>query len=318
MSQTTKLSRVICTVLSIIMFLSILGAVTVLDLRLLTSRSGIRQILNETLSSVSPMGLTLAAGDQPAAESSSDSLLADWLYGYLQKAFEGASPYTKEQVYVFVQESTLKDFIAEKFSGAVDDFYADQGTRITPEEIRQLIDENAALLQQQTGLSFDDSLKEQIVASIVSNGMLEELAEKGLHGILLDRLESPSGEDGAQSAVTKDSAAQLLDGIRKFTSYAAVVVAIAVYLACAAGYFFLCGRAIPRTLTGCGVPLLIVGAIYAPATLLFLAVPGLLGDSVIATVAALFFRVTAPVNLTVFGLGLAMVVASVLLRKKTA
>lgn len=315
----TGLLRPACVLLAIVMFLAALSAVTVLDLRLLTSKKGISQILSQTLSSAlpTPPVLTLAVGYAPVvqSEAASDGLLTQWLYEQLQEAYGGEAPFTLDQVGNFVEKSTLKEFIADKFSGVVDDFYAQRGTVITEEEIIQLIDENAALLEQETGYTITDSLKQEVIDGINSTGMLKELEEKGLYGILTEQLggsgaAGDDADDDSQSSGNELTAA--LESIRKATSYTAAAIAIAVYLACAVGYFFAARKRLPGTLVGCGIPLLLVGLIYAPATLLFLA-GNPLGNSVIATVVAIFFRVTAPVNLTVFFLGLAMIIAAIVL-----
>lgn len=316
----TGLLRLACAALAIVMFLAALSAVTVLDLRLLTSKKGISQILSQALSSAlpTPPVLTLAVGYAPVvqSEAASDGLLTQWLYEQLQEAYGGEAPFTLDQVGNFVEKSTLKEFIADKFSGVVDDFYAQRGTVITEEEIIQLIDENAALLEQETGYTITDSLKQEVIDGINSTGMLKELEEKGLYGILTEQLggSGDAGDDADDDSLSSgNELTAALESIRKATSYTAAAIAIVLYLACAVGYFFAARKRIPGTLVGCGIPLLLVGLIYAPATLLFLA-GNPLGDSVIATVAAIFFRVTAPVNLTVFFLGLAMIIAAIVLR----
>lgn len=327
--------RLACVVLAIVMFLAVLGAVTVLDLRLLTSKSGISQILSETLSSPLPQAPNFKlAAMAPAAvnqtdEESSQGVLTQWLYEQLQEAYGGNAPFSLEQVSNFVENSTLKDFISDKLSGAVEDFYAQRGTVITREEIDQLITENSALLEQELGFVIDDAARAEILAGVDETGMLEELADKGVYGIISEQLSGGTPDDekvttsgsssGASSGTNSGESSgneilTLLDTLRKATSYTAAVIAVVVYLACAVGYFFASGKNISGTLLGSGIPMLLVGLIYGAATLVFLAAPGLLGSSLVSTLVALFFRITAPVNLTVLALGLAMVAGSIVMK----
>lgn len=328
-SARNPLLRFVCFLLGIVMFLCAIYATTVLDLRMLVSKNGISQILRETLSSVvpSPIRLTLTAGDLPSAskdQSEQDSPLADWLYGQMQDIFDGNAPFTKDQVDQFVEESNLRDFIAENFSGAVDDFYAQQGTVIEKEDVLQLINENAALLEQITGFVVTDEMKQQAIGMIEDSGMLEELAEKGLHGIILESMgeaDDPSSDGqtpGASTGKQEPSMMKILDTIRQATSYTAVAIAAGAFLVLAVIYFFAAQMHWGRTLTGCGIPLLLTGLIFIPGTVVCLAAPQTLmdffsGDPIVPTVINLFFRITAPVNCAVFGAGLVMIVAGIVL-----
>lgn len=331
-TSPSGLLRLVCVVLAIVMFLSVLGAVTVLDLRLLTSRSGISQILTETLSSALPqapnfkLAAMAPAADIQAEEESSQGVLTQWLYEQLQEAYGGNAPFSPKQVSNFVENSTLKDFISDKLSGAVEDFYAQRGTVITREEIDQLITENSTLLEQELGFVIDDATRAEILAGVDKTGMLDELATKGVYGIISEQLsgiETPDDEkvtiSGSSSGTNSgtnpgNEILTLLETLRKATSYTAVVIAAVVYLACAVGYFFASGKNIPGTLLGSGIPMLLVGLIYGSATLVFLAAPRLLGSSIVSTLVALFFRITAPVNLTVLGLGVVMVIGSIVMK----
>ena len=352
------LMGLIAFILCIVMFVVSFVGVTILDIRAVVSRDGISQIISQLISGnvfSAPqrpaLAVTVGKGvGYPAAEMSAggnmSGMLVDWAYDMIKDQFGDELPITKEQVQTFVEESTVKDFVADKVAGLVEDFYAGESeTTITVEEITQLIDENKEIIQEQFGVTItqeavdavEQMLEEsEILAPIEEQGLLDYVqqsmggtavpdtdpdssgsqSDSGIQDGSGSQSGSTTGNSGSQlpSASPMETVSQIMELVRTATSYTTVAILGGAFALLLVLLFFVTGRSIPATLADTGVVLTLTGLIFSAPTAVCVFNPQLctsiLGDPV-GGIVVLIFRAASTVNFTVLGLGAALIVGAI-------
>ena len=342
--------KIVMALLAIILCVAIfavsLAGVLILNIRTVVSRDGITNIVNQLVagpSSVSPMRPALAAGtgrvyldEYESGESDMSNLLVDWAYDLIQETFGDEVELTKEQVKTFVQESTAKDFVADKAAGLVEDFYNEKSdTTITVEEIVQLMEENKEIIEEQFGVVIDQEAVEQMNVKLEESGILKPIEEKGLMTYIEETLvEEPSidgavgGDSSTGNSSTGNSGAnnmkesltkakEIMNIVRQVTSYKAVAVLAAVFVLLLVALFFVTGRSFPATLSQTGSMVLLTGVIFGVPTILCKAAPALVNSLLgkdLGNLVGLVLNAAASVNFTVLGVGFGLIVAAIVVK----
>jgi len=348
--------RIVMAFLAVILCVAIFAVsfagVLILNIRTVTSRDGISKIVNQLVAGPSASGVmrpALAAGtgtvyldESSAAESDMSGILVDWAYDLFQEEFGDELKITKEQVETFVQESTVKDFVAEKAAGLVEDFYNEESnTTITVEEITQLIQENKEIIEEQFGVVLDAKAIENVDTALKESGILEPIEDQGLMGYIEQSLvEKPDMEDsdsvggGSNSSSGNNSssgssggmtdmqeslaeAKQIMSLVRQVTSYKAVALLAGVFVMLVIALFFVTGRSFPATLSQTGSMLLVTGVIFLIPTVLCQVAPGLvtgiLGKE-LGGILCLVFQTAAGLNYTVVAVAFALIVGAIVVK----
>lgn len=345
--------RIVMAILAVILCVAIFAVsfagVLILNIRTVTSRDGISKIVNQLVAGPSASGVmrpALAAGtgtvyldESSAAESDMSGILVDWAYDLFQEEFGDELKITKEQVETFVQESTVKDFVAEKAAGLVEDFYNEESnTTITVEEITQLIQENKEIIEEQFGVVLDAKAIENVDTALKESGILEPIEDQGLMGYIEQSLvEKPDMEDsdsvGGSSSGSSSSggssggmtdmqeslaeAKQIMSLVRQVTSYKAVALLAGVFVMLVVALFFVTGRSFPATLSQTGSMLLVTGVIFLIPTVLCQVAPGLvtgiLGKE-LGGILCLVFQAAAGLNYTVVAVAFALIVGAIVVK----
>ena len=327
------LMGLIAFILCIVMFAVSVAGVLILNVRTAVSRDGIHKIVNQLVSGKSASGpvrpaLAMGAGayqqDYPAEEDMG-GMLVDWVYDVLKESFGEEMTATREQVQTFVAESTVKDLVADKVAGLVEDFYEGTSqTTITKDEITQMIQENKELIESQFGVVINQEALDAVDTMLKESEILEPLEEQGLMGYIEQSMaggENPDEEGGAQDSVDAEASLaevkQVMEIVRTVTSYEAVAVLVGAFVLLMVLLFFVTGCSFPATLADTGVVLLLVGLIYGLPTAACLFAPdvvsGLLGQQT-AGILNLIFGAVAGLNFTVLGLGFALIVAAIVVK----
>lgn len=273
----------------------------------------------------------------PNAGGDSSDAIVDWVVGQLRDFTGGELPVTPEQIENFVEQSTIKDFIAEKVAGMVGDFYTGNiTTTITMEEITQLMEENKDLIKSEFGIEITEEHTEALKQIVEETGILEQVQEQGIMGIL--------GSVGGMGGVGGDGEGGLMDPdmmqqmqqiqqaveiVRQVTSYTAIAAVWGIFLALAAILFCTTQFSWPATLADCGIVLTLASAIFVIPATVFTNSPemmtDLLGSAMFVKVAQTFFNATAGVNYGAFGVGIGLIVLAIVvaciraaMRKKAA
>lgn len=271
------------------------------------------------------MGGQITVG--PNAGGDSSDAIVDWVVGQLQDFTGGELPVTPEQIENFVEQSTIKDFIAEKVAGMVGDFYTGNiTTTITMEEITQLVEENKALIQSEFGIEITEEHTEALKQIVEDTGILEQVQEQGIMGIL-GSVGGGLMDPGMMQQMQQIQMA--VEIVRQVTSYTAIAAVGLIFLALAAILFCTTQFSWPATLADCGVVLMLASAIFVIPSTVFTNSPELvtelLGNPMLVKLAQTFFNATAGVNYGAFGVGVGLIVLAIVaacirsaMRKKAA
>lgn len=137
------LTVILCIILSISLFLSLL----VLDINALVSKETIKEVLVSTIA-------------LPDPDSDEESPVVDAIFNVLAKESSFPSP-GKAELTVFMRESTITDYMLDELATKLEDLI--KGTdhaQVTTEEIKQLVNQNADLIEETFDLDLATSDRE--------------------------------------------------------------------------------------------------------------------------------------------------------------
>lgn len=318
-------------VLCIAMFAVTIAGAVVVDLRVMTSQGGIKEILTQLIMPGKPtasvplslsMALTVASplpdGNTEGTVDMSNFLL-DAAFDILQQQFGGDIPMTKEQVGDFLEQSTAKDFLAEKLSGVVDDFINEtSNTTITRDEVMNLVTENKQLIEETFEITIDDSVLEEMEQNLEEVEFFDQLEEKGLADVFVETVVGSGGEDaaGAVEGMTEAMATfrQAMSTIGQITADSTLFAAIGAFVVLFL-LVFLVNFSLPKTLSDTGIVLTFAGLILSAPK--FLYISGLLQtilpvemSGVLPMVGGLLSAVEV-VHFAILGAGVALIILAI-------
>ena len=296
---------------------TIAGALIV-DLRVMTSQGGFEKILTQLIAptgsvqAVPQPGVTLLSAPDQSQDAA--NFVTDMIYDMLQENFGQEVPVTKDQISEFIDKSTVTEFIAEKMSGAVNDFLNETSdTTITKDEIMDLVRDNSALLKESFDVEITDDMMTQLETALDEVPMWDELEEKGLVGYLEENLLLPDSEaDGSSNGLA--AIKQAMDYVRMVTSNMAIACFAGAMLLLAL-LVLLVNWSVPKTLSDVGITLLFAGLILS--SLNFIGASGvletLLADQmqIIGLINGILASV-AVVHYGVLGTGVALIVLAII------
>lgn len=335
------LSFVLCVVLTA----SLLCTVVLADLNHLMSAGGIKQLIHAVIVPASaPRRITPAVGavgvqlddttqipsftipgdldlgdvpeDLLSGGSSEENIssIIDWVYEELEKASEEPLPVTKEQVEEFVAESTVSDFVADKLAGYADDFInGTENTAITTEEIMQLLEDNAELVEKTFDVKITEEIKQQITASVdkvvVENDLNTVIREQ-----VFESVEKTIDESVEDTGMRWEEIQPMLQFIcSDSVLYTALgTCLVLMLLLCLLNFYN-----VPGGLTWIAVPSILLGSLLtAPLAVLYAApevLAGLLPAQAVSIIGS-FAGVLLPIHGSVLVLGLGLLVISIFWR----
>ena len=338
------LMGLIAFVLCVAMFVVSVAGVLILNFRAIVSRDGISGIVNQLVGAQTASGparpaLAVGAGlymEEYSSENNVTGSLVDWAYGLLKEQLGDEMAVTREQVQTFVQESTVKDFVADKVAGLVEDFYSgDNETTITVDEVIQLMEENKQILQEQFGVVINQEAVNVVTTLLEENEIFEPLQEDGLLGYIEKTMTedqqptpTPAPDEEGDAAVGGDtvimdtestgmSVTQIMDIVRTATSYETVAILGGVFVLLMLLLFASTHFSFPATMADTGVVLLLVGLIFGLPTAACLYAPEMIGAMLgqpAAGIVSLIFGAAAWVNFTVLGVGFALIVGAIVVK----
>lgn len=323
------LLELIAIILCLTLFVVTIAGALILDLRVMTSKGGFEKILNQLItSSVSqpgnsaqapvPSGSVTLLSDTSATVVSDP--ITDMVYDLLQDALGEELPLEKEDVGDFINNSTVKDFLADKVSGAFDDFFnGTSNTTITKDEIVDLVRDNAPLIKEHFGLEITNDQLGQLETALDQVPILEELEQEGLMGFLEENYfnqdTQPDGDAGTMGGLADSMAAvkQAMEYVRMVTSNTAIAC-IAGVLVVLMLLVLLVNWTIPKTLSDIGITLLFAGLVLSSVN--FVAASGVL-EMLLADQAAIMGLINgilasiAVVHYSILGTGIALIVLAI-------
>ena len=333
--------------LCIALFATTLVTIAVTGLKVVTSEDGLETIITQALfpKSASVRVIPKLAGGNAVggfgalgSESMDQGLLVDTLFDMVQEQFGGELPISKEDVAELLEESSIPEFIADKAAGIISDvIHGEVTTTITKEEVIELIEENADLIEEKLDITIEqehiDAIGGWIEESEVLDNVQQEIQEA--IGITPPAVtpESPTGPtgEGGSDAPQKKPAGSILDLVGPEASMPTNIAEVFALLgpvsstesllicvgACLLLLVFLLlthwGRPF-AAIRSAGIPIMIAGLFMTLPSLLVPFLPTNDPQTVmIVTVAQKIFSMTTTVSLCFAGLGLVMIVAGSIL-----
>lgn len=323
--------HILSVLLCILLFVSTLATMLVADVKVATNKNNLQKVLSATLSAPTwRLGpITAATGD--GVDLTSGGSLSDQIVEYAYEAMGGDElPFTLEDVKAFVEESTVKDFIAEKSASIISDIYTGENTTdITAEDIQKLLTENKDLIKEHFDLELSEEDIQSMTQAIDEMPVMQQMREVGVAAMITGSGVAPDDE-GADMDVTTGTAnpvAQLLDTLRTFTSTPVLLGCIGV-CAVLVGLLFLCAWKKPYgAMFYSGATFSLAGLIFLVPTLIaWLAADTWLslfsGIPMVGPISRMILMLTGGVCGCVFALGAGLIaggiVLKIFLRKKRA
>lgn len=342
-------------VLGILLFVCAITTALIANLQIVTSEENISGMIKEMMSApahVRPKapitsgegGLRIAPRirtyqmprrEEPGnvAASLTDQLIG-MFYEEMTDQFEEEFPVSQEEFTQMINDSTVKDYIADKTAALITDYFNDEvTTTFEPEEVVQLIKENAELIETITGEPIPDDIAQQVAQVFDENEIVQKVEAEGLAGFMeASGMEIPglsgsgsSGEDVAEgSSGSSFNIRDIINAMRAFASTSNLIIGIAVCLVLMAAIILINCRQLGKGLRRAGYPLMWAGCLVI-LNILAKFQPDLwvitAGDdaTVIATtnlvlkLARYVLLQTAVVNIVVFGTGLALCIGGIVL-----
>ena len=222
------------------------------------------------------------------------------------------------------------------------DFYSGENkTTITVEEITELIEENAEILEDQFGLVVDQGILDSVDQAIEDSGFLDPIEENGLMGYIEQSMgmtpegNTPSGDPGNSGSSGNGGSTgtpaipggnpmmenmqaiqQAMEIIRTATSYTALAILAAIMAFLMLLLFFVNGG-VCAMLSQTGVILTLTGLIFSAPAAVCQSQPALLMqllDPMVGGIVISVFTATAWVNYAVLGTGLGMIVLAIIIK----
>lgn len=340
--------RIVTFLVSLVLFFSVVGAMFICDVRIITDKDNMSAIIRQALFSrqtVRPAAGTGGSGaaharaaarlasmhvrlDEEKKNTSGDAsgALVEWMYNTLKEQYGDQLDVSLEGVQAFVEESTLKDEIASLGASLISDFYTGENTTVLSEETLQaLLEENAQLIEKHFGVTLTEKDIQDITDTVASNDYITQIQERGVAQVLICAM--TGGSDGSITGGNTQSGTELaqtitslLETFRAYTSAGALIACIAVAVVCAAVIVVLNLKWIWRALRCIGTPLLLASLPMALVSGCVLLMAGF-WDGIFAGISAsvgaavtTVIRLTAPVALGAFGTGIALLIAALALR----
>lgn len=336
-------------VLGILLFVSAITTALIANIQIVTSEDNISGMIKEMMSApahVRPKApVTSGEGslriaprlrtyqmprrEEPGnvASGLTDQLIG-MFYDELGEQFTDAIPVSKEEFTQMINESTVKDFIADKAASLITDYFNDEiTTTFEPEEIVQLINENAELIETIAGEPIPDDIAQQVAQLFDENELIVKVEAEGLAGFMeASGMEIPglpgsgsSGEDTAEgSSGSSFNIKDIINAMRTFASTGNLITGIVICLALMAAIVLINCRQLGKGLRRAGYPLMWAGCLVILNILAKFQPDMWVVDSdatinLILKLARYVLLQTAVVNIVVFGTGLALCIAGIVL-----
>ena len=316
--------------LAVLLFVCAVGTVLIGTIRVATSRENMRDFVHEIISSPGQIRPQAAEDSsvrvtarprlqqmprredpQSVADDLTEQLIS-MFYDEMVKELDEEFPVTKEEFTQMIDESTVKDYVADKTADLITDYFNDEvTTTFEPEEVVALIHENAELIESVTGEPIPDDIAQTVAKVFDENEIIVKVEAEGLAGFMEMTGTELSGIGDIVPIWRGYSLGEILDWVRNFASTRNLVLGIVLCVVLILAILFVNVRQLPKGLRRAGYPLLAAGLLIV-LNILAEFVPGLWQGTGLDMV-RFAIQKTAVVNIAVFGTGLALVIAGIVL-----
>lgn len=321
--------------LGLLLFASILATTFIIDIRVATSENTVKEVVHALLSSpdqirvkapvtsgqgglrVAPRpGRTYQMPRREEPDAVAEDLtqqLIDMLYEELGNQLEQEMPVSLEEFTSLINESTAKNYIADKTAALITDYFNDEiTTTFEPEEIMALIDENKELIESVVGEPLPDDVAQQVATVFNENSIVQKVEAEGLKGFM-ELMNNSEKEDGNSGPSFFEIVDTVVTALRTASSTANLLLGIGICLILIAALILINCRQIGKGLRRVGYPFLIAGLPGLALCLLVQYFPAEGDLAVMLPVVQKFFSSFIPVYAVTLGIGVLFLVASIVL-----
>lgn len=347
--------------LGLLLFAAAVTTALIADVQIITSRDGLSGIIQTMMSAPANVrphapafvshegGLRVAPrvnrtyqmprrdeteADEEAAGDVAEDLTAQLIgmfYEAMGEMFGEEMTFTQDEFTQMVNESTVKDYIADKTAGLITDYLNDEiTTTFEVEEVVQLIQENAALIESITGEPIPEDIAQTIGQVFDENEIIVKIEAEGLAGFM--ELMPPSGNpDGEAGTSSGGDILEILEMVKEYyfiaspiASTSTMVIGIVICVILMAAIVLINCRQLGKGLRRAGYPLVIAGSMII-LNILAIAKPDILmlfvgkGEAVSATTNMILKLVrhilveTVTPNIVMFSTGAVLVIGGIVL-----
>lgn len=307
--------RICSSLLSLLLFFSILATAVVADMRQLMDVENLEEVVSEALDGSITTGPVLAIGvrgsrdgaDEQDEETTSEIELTDLIYDILGDAFGNELDMSQEEMETFIQRSTANELLAEKTASFLSDFInGTESTQITADEVIDLIEDNKELLEEICGVDLDRRKLKEVKSNVrdyFENNDISQMIQQDIivraRGITLG------------SGYTVGDA---MDGLKAVTSLQTMLILIGIDLFLMLALFFTNWMRLHAALNWIGSTLMSAGGLLSLPVLVLQFVPKLLTDALgteVGGMIASLVGLIGPVHYIIFLLGLAFLIGGI-------
>ena len=332
-------------VLCILLFVSSLATILIADAGTLVSQNGMQTLIMQLLSPGT------SGGD---AENGAEltTAVVEWAYDSLVQEYGDKIPVEMEELKDLIENSTIKEFVAEKTASLVNDLYTgESNTTITEEDVSELLTENAEAIRAcfpQVKLDTPEDI-EKLTEKIMEHPLMKQIMEEGISSVLgidMEDLKDPDKIEDLQGSISSgklpqkhigsrhivagaaflpvaniaaNPIAHALEIVRMVTSPTTLLLSIGICVALVV-LLFLCAWNRPyNAMLESGITFLLTGTIFLVPTLIAWLMPGAWMTlfsflPLVGTLTREVLLLTGGICGGVAGLGLALIIGSCILR----
>ncbi len=287
--------KVLITImLSIILFVTTLLSVAIICVRHTTSENTILSMMEDIDYADLLNGIYTEPNDDPEADYGDESwTFVDYLSDYFDQNFD--TTISDKQVDSFVQESTIKEFMAETIAAYMSDIY--NGTddfEISKSEVRTLLRKNRSVINREFDVDISNESLDELADWLVDDEVLEDIS----------------------AAIIKEEVPAAYYALNIGLSYFTLVILLLMVALCLVG---LCFNSLSQAGIGAGVVFTVIGGTYTVFTLIAVGLPVILksvfGGSVIGILLGNVLVANLGIFAVLFLLGVAILVVRAIVRK---
>lgn len=320
--------------LGLLLFVAALSTALIANIQIVTSEDTINGMVQEILGAPAHVrpnsaaktgtsGVRIAANtrtyqmirrDNPddVAKDLTEKLI-EMFYEALAAEFGDEIAFTVEEFSQMINESTAKDYVAEKTAALITDYFNNEvTTTFEPEEILQIIAENSEMIESITGEPIPDDISQKVAKMFDENEIIVKVETEGLAGFMTMVGTEIPGFDAVMSTV--DMLRNILTAVRDTS----LLLCIVICLLLIASIILVNCRQLPRGLRRAGYPLMMAGTLvilnvlaqFAPEMWVVDSQPTL---NLILKLVRYVLLQTSVVNISVFCLGFALCISGIVL-----
>ena len=279
--------------LCILLFFSTIATIVVSDaVTIVTSQDNMKKIISQILFkevsrpplhsigsgnaagshgvTVKPMAAPAIRLDDATSEEDTTAALITWIYESLSEEYGEEMNLTLETVQQFVEESTLKDFIAEKGASLITDYYTGENTTaISEEEIKEQLEMNKDLIKETFDYEISEEEIEEITTKVVENDYIAQIQEEGIVNVVMGAVSGGDASDpNAPGSAPTNILVDILETSRQLLSMKTVWMSIGICAVLLALILVTNIKQIWVGLNKAGITILIAGALFLVPTMI--------------------------------------------------